>query len=245
MNKSFIGVVLSVILTLFTHYLTNAESAEKLQKIIGFVQVRNEENSIEQCLRALYPYTDSIIVLDDCSTDKTVQIVQSLVGELNIECIIVNTVSAWEKTRESNNLQILLNAGRECGGTHFMVVDVDEMISAQCARGNWLRQKILMLKTGQALFLQMPHLWRSFDRYRDDSSRWSPKNCWCGFIFCDDGVCNYAENIKDSHSGFIHLGRLPKNRRPVETDIFIDNLNYAILHFRFVNWQNIMIKRAR
>ena len=61
-------------------------------KIIGLMQVRNEATIIEQTLRILALYTDSIIVLDDASDDETVDVVKKLAQELNIEKIICKTL---------------------------------------------------------------------------------------------------------------------------------------------------------
>jgi len=217
---------------------------EKPTKIIGLVAVRNEENIIEQCLRALSYYVDSIVILNDASTDDTLAIAQRLTKELPIEKIISYQNSSWEHRSEIFNKQKLLNVGRELNGTHFICIDADEMFTAFCKINNSLRNCISALKPGQALILQMPHLWRGLDYYREDYSRWSPEKCWCDCIFCDDGVCDYSDNIKSSISGFIHVGRIPNNRKCSERDIKIMNINFSIIHFRFVNWNDIMIKRA-
>ena len=50
-------------------------------KIVGLVPVRNEARRIAFCLRALAFFTDSIIVLDDMSTDDTIDMVKGLAEE--------------------------------------------------------------------------------------------------------------------------------------------------------------------
>jgi glycosyltransferase involved in cell wall biosynthesis len=231
--------------TFFSFVLTNSPLfAYQKAKIVALVMVRNEEHIIEQCLRALTYYVDSIIVLDDASEDSTPEIVKGLAGQLPIECLMRNNKSAWEYRTEMYNKQRLLNEGRRVGGTHFIIIDADEMFTAQCKKNNLLRKKILALKPGQALSFQMTHLWRGFDYYRDDESRWSPQNCWCGCIFRDDGKADYSQNNKKSFSGFIHVNRLPVNRINQELDEFVQDLDYHLMHFRFVNWRNIIIKRA-
>ena len=42
--------------------------------IVGITRVRNEENVIGHTLEHLKNFCSSILVYDDCSTDKTVQI---------------------------------------------------------------------------------------------------------------------------------------------------------------------------
>lgn len=222
----------------------NENELKKAPKIIGLIAVRNEESIVEQCLRALSCYVDSIVILDDASTDQTLNIIQKLLDKLPIEQVICCRNSSHENRSEGYNKQKLLNEGRRLGGTHFVLIDADEMFSACCLENNYLHDLILSLKSGQAIALQMPHLWRGLQYYRDDYSRWSPSKCWCGCIFCDDQQSNYYENNKDSVSGFIHINRIPNNRVCSKPDIYIDNLNYSILHFRFVNWKNILIKRS-
>lgn len=213
-------------------------------KIIGLVPMRNEATIAEQCLRALAVYADAIIVLDDASTDGTVALLERLATELPIVQIIKNDESAHEYKIEADNRQALLDAGRAFGGTHFIVLDADEMFTANCTQGNWLRNQIVAMHPGQVMNFKMPHLWKGMDYYRNDDSRWSPDNCWCGCIFCDDGKASMKDNQKDSFSGFIHMNRLPGKRYNTEPDIFIQDINYSLVHFRFCNWHNIEIKRV-
>lgn len=59
---------------------------------------------------------------------------------------------------------------------------------------------------------------------------------------CDDGASSVHSNVSHSHSGFIHMGRFP-SKRPGST-VYVRDMNHCVIHFRFVNWGNIMIKRA-
>ena len=49
-----------------------------MAKISGLVITFNEEKHIEACLKSLFQVCDDVVVVDSCSTDKTVQIAQSL-----------------------------------------------------------------------------------------------------------------------------------------------------------------------
>jgi len=198
-------------------------------KIVGLVPARNEEPFIEQCLRALAPYTDAIVYLDDASTDNTLAIVESLSEELNIEKIIAKP--EWYRD-EPGDRNKLLQAGREIGGTHFIVIDADEMLTANFLQNNTLRKAILNLKPGEKIFLNWIQLWRSLDHYRHDKSKWT--NNYKDFIFCDDGKCSYS-------SDFIHTARTPYTQGTIYT---FTGYKYGMLHFQFVNWRNLLIKQA-
>ncbi len=237
---------IKILLCILSFNLVSFTFARETQpmKIVALVMARNEENIIEQYLRGLEPYVDTFLVLDDASNDSTPEIVKNLAYELPIERLIINKKSAWEHTTEAHNMEVMLTVGREIGGTHFVFLGVDEMFTAPCMKDNWLRKKISSLAPGQALIFQMTHLWRGFENYRNDHTRWSPHKCRYGCIFYDDGQCNYEENLKKSDSGFIHVYRLPFNRKSQEKDILITDINYNLMHFRFVNWHNNAIKQA-
>jgi FkbM family methyltransferase len=198
-------------------------------KIVGLVGVRNEEIMIEQFLRALSLYADAIIILDDASTDNTVQIIESLQTDCKVEKIIKK--NSWFRD-EPGDRNALLDEGRKIGGTHFIIIDADEMFTANCLQDNILKNHILELNPGESLALNWLQLWRSVDRYRYDSSVWT--NNYNAMIFCDDGISRYS-------SDFIHTPRIPRtiNKKYHRLD---DTM--GLLHFQFVNWQNLLIKQS-
>ena len=213
---------------------------EKPKKIVALLPARNEELIIEQCLRALSKYADAIVYLDDASEDNTVAIVESLAKECRVERIIKKTVWYRDEPKDRNHL---LQVGREIGGTHFIVLDADEMFTANCMKDNFLRNRILALQKGEMLQLNWVQLWRSVHTYRFDDSVWTGNNngSWTGnyggFIFCDDGISSYK-------SDFIHTTRMPNVPKCCCIDDYKDGYTYAVMHFQFVNWRNLLIKQA-
>lgn len=213
-------------------YAQQKAIARNTPKIVGLVPVRNEAAYIDQCLRALACYTDAIVVLDDASTDTTIEIVQALAKSCAIERII--TKKTWHRD-EPGDRNKLLQAGRSIGGTHFIVIDADEMLTAPCLKNNYLRTKILAMQPGQQMRLNWITLWGSLNTFRAD--RLYIKNC----IFCDDGISYYTSN-------FIHTFRVPENlslpeKNPEVIDLD-DHLSYGLLHFEAANPINMLIKRA-
>ena len=76
-------------------------------------------------------------------------------------------------------------------------------------------------------------LWKSICQYRAaDGYAYDYKDC----IFCDDGHCFYQ-------SQFIHSSRTPKNLSGNTRQLPKDT-NMGFLHFNFVNWRNVLIKKA-
>lgn len=215
------------------HIPTDLDTIDKTgrqPKIVGLVPVRNEQNIIAQCLRALSMFTDAIVYLDDASTDGTPNIVESLTHECKIERIIYK--NEWYRD-EPGDRNAMLNAGREIGGTHFIVIDADEMLSANLAINDCLVEAIRTLQPGDRIALNWIQLWRSIHEYRFDNSVWSWN--YKEVIFCDDGVSFYS-------SGFIHTPRVPNTLSGKE--FIIEGYGAGLLHFQFVNWRNLLVKQA-
>lgn len=204
--------------------------AKRPAKIVGLVPARNESASIEFCLRALARYTDAIVYLDDCSEDDSVKIVESLAAQCRVESIIRKPT--WHRD-EPGDRNRMLQAGREIGGSHFVVIDADEAFTANCEEGDFLRQKILALRPGDQLAALWIQLWRSSRQYRCDDSVWT--NNRKRVAFGDEPGASYE-------SDFIHTSKVPKNlsgrRSALEGD------ERGLLHFQFVNWRNMLVKQA-
>lgn len=215
--------------------------------IVGLVQVRNEEHVITDCLRCLAPYVDAIVVLNDGSTDRTQNVLESLVDQLPIARIIVHNRSGWETHSEAVNRQKLLDAGRAIGGTHFVLIDADEIFSARCMHDNWLRNQLMALIPGQVLTFPMVNVWGGIDQYRDDSQCSPHEGFWQKkpIAFCDDGKGGYVG--KDSQqTEFLHGSRVPCNMHCASLlkKRHITDLNHCVIHFKWANLDNISVKKA-
>jgi len=199
-------------------------------KIVGLVPARNEEARIEFCLRALAQFTDAIVYLDDCSTDQTAARVEQIAQNCRVERILRKPEWSRDEPGDRNRL---LQAGREIGGTHFIVLDADEAFTANCRDQQMLRRLILSLRPGEQLAMTWIQLWRSLDYYRHDASVWT--NNFKPIAFCDDGRCSYV-------SEFIHTPRVPANLAGAR--VTLSGYEFGLLHFQFVNWRNLLIKQA-
>lgn len=228
--KGYVCGALLLITILFGLFIFKKLNKPKV-KIVGLIAARNEELLIGQCLKCLSLYTDEIVFLNDASTDATLAIVESLKDECKITKII--NKEAWKRD-ETGDRNLLLNAGRALGGTHFIVLDADEIITAPCLIDNALRKKILELKPGDYLWMHWIQVWRTPYMYRDDSSVWSSRQK--DFVFCDDGKCKYGSAY------FLHATRCPW--MTIGQVHHLEDMNQSVLHFQFANWRNLLIKQA-
>jgi len=223
MNASYKTLILCALFSL---------SLKAEDKIVGLVAARNESYIIQQCLKALSQITDAIVFLDDNSTDNTVEKVREIAIQCRVERIITKDGQDWHRD-ETGDRNRLLQTGREIGGKRFILLDADEMPSAPCKDNNFLRKIIYSLQPGEKLVMRLIDLWRSPYYYRIDQSPYA--NRILDFAFCDDGVCYYD-------AGFIHSSHSPHHRKGGER--WLKDDLHVILHFAFVNWEEVLIKHA-
>lgn len=203
-------------------------------KIVGLVPGRNESPFIYQHLKALSLFVDAIVYLDDASEDNSVEIVKLISKECKIEKIISKKLWYRDEPGDRNRL---LQEGRAIGGTHFVVLDMDEMITSNSLVDNFMRNTILSLKPGDQLCLLWIQLWRSVEQFRIGKSPFTWN--YTGFIFCDDTRCSYT-------SDFLHTSRVPGNLKGKSITLkqYDNDYTHGVLHFQFVNWRNLLIKQA-
>lgn len=203
-------------------------------KLVGLMPVRNEAEIVGQALKALSRLTDAIIVLDDASTDTTLEIIRSLRKECSIEKVL--TKDHWYRD-EAGDKNRLLNAGRSIGGTHFIMIDADEIVSSNCLDNNYLKNEIFKLQPGDSIALKWTQLWRSTKYYRNDNSSWS--NVYKEIIFCDDTISFFPND-------FIHAKPVPQTSLAVNTNwtliiaLFIFNLLTGITCWSSKHGTNVL-----
>ena len=62
----------------------------------------------------------------------------------------------------------MLQAARELGATHIVVVDADEIFTANALTDGKLREKVLLLDPGEVMWVSWIYPWKSLDYFRLD-----------------------------------------------------------------------------
>jgi glycosyltransferase involved in cell wall biosynthesis len=195
-------------------------------KIIALLPVKNEEWVLPSYLSSVTKIADQIIALDDDSSDSSVEILESA-GVT----VIKHDFQKEKIVNMSARRQVLLNAGRAAGGTHFIWLDADETFSADFIPN--ARELISKLQSGQKMTMRWVHLWKSTKEYVDDPS--SPFGyIWKDFIVCDDGMSNF-------NNQFISESRTQGN---LGSPLKVSDTEGVVLHYQFSRWDLVQYKQA-
>lgn len=255
-------------LRLCGNFLTNNAG----KKIVGLVEVRNAEKTISSFLSALSNTVDSVVLVDDHSTDGTrrailefnANVANMRTGQRAVE-VLLNKTGPWIRD-ELRDRELLLEAGRRVGGSHFVVLDYDEYLSSNCVENGLLRNTILGLNPGESLYLPWVEVWKSTSLQRvlsgDPSMNFLKRRQIA--IFADDKEFHYtAENsvarhigTNSSEHGTIHVVRCPRTVCPQPRKYLrqraellypskVKHLNdCAIVEVRFLSLSNVLLKSA-
>lgn len=248
------------------------------RRIVGLVEVRNVGRAVRSFLEALSRTVDAIIVLDDHSSDESrneILLFNFVYGGLRsskdhgtpgrVE-MLLRKVGVWER-EELRDRELLLAAGRRYGGTHFVLLDYDEYLSASCVDNEFLRESILALLPGESLYLPWVELWKStaLQRVRKGDKQMNFLTRRQIVIFADDGKFNYTMESsiarklghhRGAHESTIHALRCPRSICPPpskyrgpKSDVgypsSVKRLRGCyIIEARFLNMNNVLLKSA-
>jgi len=124
--------------------------------------VRNESWVLRATIQAALKWVDGLVVVDDDSSDETAGIVKSF----NAKIKYWRAVRTGEHWSEMRLRQLTLDMGRDMGGTHFAIIDADEILTANLIFR--VRSLFAELKPGQILDFPMVACWKSLDKYATD-----------------------------------------------------------------------------
>lgn len=190
-------------------------------KIVGITPIKNESAFIDSFASSVTQVCDKVIVLDDGSTDDSVELLKKYD---KIEIVELKNNDGWGSKRSH-----LFNLAREYSPTHIVGLDADEAFTANAIKNFDIIAS--SIKPGERCTLHWLPMWKSLYEYRQDNSVWS--NSFKDFIICDDGKINYSGN-------WIHEPRLPivKPTKQIPTDIG------GVFHFQFSSWEAFQIKQS-
>jgi hypothetical protein len=136
----------------------SAPSPSRLKLTAG-IRVKNGERFAEECLRDLSEYVDEIVILDDGSTDKTIEICRSFPK--------VTSVVRWEKDffHEGIDRNVVLALAKNTNPDWILFPDIDEVFEDRFKRE--VRTMMEAPDVGVYAFL-FCHFWRDRTHYRVD-----------------------------------------------------------------------------
>lgn len=190
-------------------------------KVVGITPIKNEAAFIDTYASSLSQICDKIIVLDDNSTDNSVELLSNY---SKVEVVKLEDNNGWGGKRS-----YLYNLARDYSATHIVALDADEAFTNPFIEnfGNIITQ----LKPGFKFAMQWLAMWKTTNHYRNDYSVWS--NNFKDFLIHDDGKINYD-------GGWIHEPRLPVTENYIKVPTELG----AVFHYQFSCWDAFQIKQS-
>lgn len=206
-------------------------------KLIALMLVRNEEWVIEASLRAALKWCDGAAILLDRCVDSTEKIVGRISDEVG-KPVFIRKVDSGENWDEMNLRQQNLEDGRLLGGTHFAIVDADEILTGNLH--GVVRAHFELLNPRQVIEAHMISPIDGLDRYRVDSCEWTRARITLGF--CDNPSMGWAPRGDEKYQ---HHARPPKGHDPMTIVKLPSSLeDGGVLHLQWANRARLELKHA-
>jgi hypothetical protein len=203
-------------------------------KVIALVPFRNEELFLPIFMRSLEGLVDVVLGFDDDSTDSSVTLFKKFGGVLLNDYPGSPLPEGKGATIQIRNK--LLEFGRKIGGTHFLIIDCDEIIIG-AARTDF-KQIANSLKPGEYLKLNLVTTWNNFNTYISYPDLRGPREM--SFLFADRPDLIYPENEK-----FVHFDRIPRSNDDKTTKQIKHNVDQsAVLHLSYIGWERAQLKQS-
>jgi glycosyltransferase involved in cell wall biosynthesis len=193
-------------------------------KIITLLPVKNESWVLPFSLKNFELFSDEIVLLDDASKDSTVEIAKRFSKVSIVQFQENNDIVDMSKRRS-----VLLEEGRERGGTHFVFLDADEIFSQSFIDS--INKNLSRMNPGDTMLL--PWINTSV---REQQFFYSPKEekNYKDFIFCDDKL-----------STFTHK-RLSEARTPGQkkSKMYVPFKDGFVIHLQYALEKRYHLKQA-
>jgi len=205
-------------------------------KIIGLMVIRNEQWIVEESLRRALEWVDGMAIMfdrcDDNTQDICLDILSSFKGPSRTKLAIPGPHWNEMDIREAN-----FNDGRALGGTHFAIIDADEMLTTNLLPV--IRELFENLDPAELLELPMYAVREGLLSYQDDKTVWSHSKLTLGFK--DDPRLGWAPRHGD---GYQHHARPPRGSRLSAHSRPIPKGNGGAFHFQFANKKRLLAKHV-
>lgn len=225
-------------------------------RLTGLMICRNEDWILGMSLRACMMWLDQVVVVDHSSSDGTMKIINDVTGDYPFRV----HYSRWEDKKtiklanafdgEIRDVQVhdpdapwdemtvrqhSLLLGRKFGGTHFVIVDADEVLTGNLL--TTIRAQIAALEPGRCLDVPMLAM-RTADRYQDDDTDWS--KAWLTLAFADRPDLTWAP----AADGYHHHHRTPHGAYSPAFRYLMNKHEGGVMHFQFAAQRRLLAKHV-
>lgn len=200
--------------------------------LVACTPAKNEDWCLPFTARVTLQWVDTLVVLDDGSTDETPQVLSDLQTEFGRDRVkVLPQTSRDGRWNDMYNRQALLEEARRLKATYIAIVDADELLTHNLFPlvRNWVEQ------TPDHQHLQVPllNLWESMHAYRTDGSF----RQWLTLAFRDR--LNYHWAAREGGYQFHHRQPMPlgpEGWRPTKEG--------GAFHLQFVRRNALRAKQA-
>ena len=170
-------------------------------KIVGTYRVRNEERFIEKSLKSIIDICSEIVILDDNSTDKTIEICSSFDKVVDVQTqsnLVLNEV------RDRN---LLLQMGLKRKPDFILSIDGDEIFMPNAAEILFEELEVIYSSTNVFEF-QFLTCWDTIEQIRFDGIF---GNYWQKRLFRTKNQPSDLKFNNTANFGNLHCGSIPKD----------------------------------
>lgn len=219
-------------------------------KIIALLPFKNEEALLPTYISGVAGCVDKIIALDDGSTDSSRMILEKSGVKVynsdnpgksidrNCSRMRGRKEAAWD---EISNRQKLLDLGRKAGGTHFLCLDADEIITKPFSSN--LRDICKDMSPGQYINSDWLNVCPSLAQYYHNSP-WPRQDVLCAdlprYNFTTHKDVHKWVGNAGMHVDRVHVPKGSGNR----ISFTVVPSGKIILHFQWAFWHNAVLKQA-
>lgn len=206
-------------------------------RLVGLMLVRNEAWILGASARAALRFCDALAVMDHGSEDQTLSLIWDLQAVYGADRVIYGTTGGpdcgW---LEMDLRQQLLEQGRRIGGTHWALIDADEILTANLVP--LVREWCESVGPGEALEVPMLAAGPGLYQHRDDDSVWS--RAWLSFLVGDRPDLAW----RPAGDGYHHHHRLPYGVSPRPWRRGESKADGGVLHLQWASRRRIVAKHV-
>lgn len=219
-------------------------------KLIGLMVCRNGSWVLGCSLRVALRWCDEVVILDHGSSDDTPDIISDVCREHpgRVHTIRVRATDGW---LEQTHRQMVFQRARDLGGTHFAIIDDDEVPTGHLLANHGDALRALLenhAPVGWMAALREIPMWGSLDTWRTDGAFHPRHGRQIILGFADAPNLHWAPREDGYH---LHA-RYPMFSAGIHNPC-PDELGLGVMHLQFVerrrleakNWWYRMVERIQ